>query len=270
MKALQGRLSVALIATPRQTLHTCRIDEQLADVIARNQVGFDYFPVTDSAPQGQERIVGLIELVPFLRGNSVCGIVRDHLLPLSEDNVIGADAGILTFVRTADRHRCRLVISGSQVSGLVSLSDLQQLPVRAALFALITQLEMTMADAIRRESGSTDRWKDRLSDSRKENIDRQRKDAVADDNLIDDLLFTQFCDKITIVRKSPAFEVSKSQFDAEMAQAQKLRDNLAHANDYAATRDAAAKVCAIVRNVEEWMKHLNGWLSDGSVKGEAT
>ena len=183
--------------------------------MARNQGGFDYFPVTGTALQGQEQIVGLVELVPFLRGNPACGVVRDYLLPLAEDNLIGADAGILTFVRTADRHPCRLVVSGSQVSGLVSLSDLQKLPVRAALFALITQLEMTMANAIRRELGNTDGWKERLPDDRKEKIDCQRKMVAADGNLVDDLLFTQYRDKITIIRRSPAFKASKGRFKDE-------------------------------------------------------
>jgi hypothetical protein len=58
---------------------------------------------------------------------------------LPEENLIGADAGILSFVKGADRRGCRLVMSGAEISGLVSLSDLQKLPVRATvLFALIT------------------------------------------------------------------------------------------------------------------------------------
>ena len=41
---------------------------------------------------------------------------------------------LLDFVRTADEHSCRLVVDGGRVTGLVSLSDIQKLPVRAALF----------------------------------------------------------------------------------------------------------------------------------------
>ncbi len=252
---------MALIATPRQALRTCAIDEPLADVMARNDEGFDYFPVTNTTPQGHKRIVGLIELVPYRHGEPADGVVRDRMLPLSEDNMIGADAGILTFVRTADRHGCRLVISGSEVSGLVSLSDLQQLPVRAALFAVITHLEMTMAEAIRREFGASNEWKNRLSENRRNNVDSERRKAKADDNLVDDLLLTQFADKITIIRKSCKFAGSKTRFEAEMAEANNLRDNLAHANEYAVTRDAAAKVCAVVRNVENWIEYLNAWPS---------
>ena len=42
---------------------------------------------------------------------------------------------------------------------------------------------------------------------------------AADDNLVDDLVFTQFDDKITII----------SRFENEMKEARDLRDNLAHA-----------------------------------------
>ena len=87
--------------------------------------------------------------------------------PLSEQLLIGADASILDFMMMADRQRCRLVVLESEISGLVSLSDLQRLPVRAALFALITQSEIKMADAIRRECRDPhkefDTWMDRLS-----------------------------------------------------------------------------------------------------------
>jgi hypothetical protein len=136
MKLLQDRLPVELIATPRTALLTCRSDETVAAVMARNDEGFDYFAVIDAAERGRERIVGLIELVPYLHGKKPESNVQDQMQRLSEDNLIGADAGILTFLRSADRVGCRLVMSGAEISGLVTLSDLQQLPVRAALFAL--------------------------------------------------------------------------------------------------------------------------------------
>lgn len=259
MAALQGRLSVALIATPRDALCTCDVDEPLSAVMARNSEPFDFFPVTRTTPAEDQRIVGLLDLVPYLHGKPAEGIVRDQLIPLSEEYLIGADAGILDFVRNADSHRCRLVLSGSQVSGLVNLSDLQKLPVRAALFAMVTQLEMTMAEAIGREFRGSDGWKQRLSCDRLEKVTQQRERVKADDNLVDELLFTQFGDKVTIIRKSEGFVGSKSRFCAEMADAQRLRDDLAHANEYAATRQAAIRVCEAVRRVESWIDQLSRW-----------
>jgi hypothetical protein len=34
---------------------------------------------------------------------------------------------------------------------------------------------------------------------------------------------------------------------------------LMHANDYASTRSAAAKVCETVRSVEQWIDLLSSW-----------
>jgi hypothetical protein len=93
------------------------------------------------------------------------GTVRDHAKSLSEENLIGADAGILTFVRDADSRPCRLVVAGTEIIGLVSLSDLQRLSVRPVLFMLITHLELLMTDVIRAEFEASSEWKDRLSDA---------------------------------------------------------------------------------------------------------
>jgi CBS domain-containing protein len=268
MIALQDRLSVALIATPRKVLHTCRSDETLAEVMARNREGFDYFPVIDSTPHQREQIIGLVELIPFLRGKEPKGIVHEMMHRLCEDNLIGANAGILTFVKAADRNSCRLVMSGGEISGLVTLSDLQQLPVRAALFALITHVEMTMADAIRREFDGSNGWLDLLSQRRKDEIEKWRRAAAAVDNLVDDLLLTGFGDKKNIILKSPGFPGAWKTFDSDMNEAKGLRNSLAHANHYAATREAAAKVCDTVRRIEHWIAQLSEWPSKQAPGGD--
>ena len=167
MMDFQDGLPVRLIATPRSSFKTCRTDEELARVVKRNVEPFDYFPVVDAAEDARETIVGLIDLVPFMHGETPQGMVKDRMRRLSEESLIGADSSILAFVMGADRHRCLLVVSGSEIGGLVSLSDLQRLPVRAALFAMITHAEITMAGAIRRELNGSDAWIDRIS------LDRQ-------------------------------------------------------------------------------------------------
>ena len=44
-----------------------------------------------------------------------------------------------------------------------------------------------------------------------------------------------------------------------MKRIQNLRDNLAHANDYAAARDAARNVCECVRKMDGWISSLAEW-----------
>jgi len=70
------------------------------------------------------------------------------------------------------------------------------------------------------------------------------------------LLFTQFCDKADIVRKSLSFSQSKTPVGGWLSEIQDLRDKLAHANEYAASSDQAKKVCRIVRNLLALKKHM--------------
>lgn len=176
--------------------------------------------------------------------------------PLSEENLIGADAGILNFVRDADRRPCRLVISSTQIIGLVSLSDLQRLPVRPVLFMLITHLELLMTDVIRAEFETRDAWMMRLSDTRRAEFNRRLNGRRRSDMEVNPLLMTEFCDKATIIAKRSDLPCSRGEFGRAMKAAQALRDDVAHANDFAATPDTARNTCAVVRTIEEWIGRL--------------
>jgi hypothetical protein len=260
LASFQEKLPVRLTATPRSAFKTCRPDEELSNVVARNKEGFDYFPVVECTDGStRERIIGLLEVIPFMHGVEPRGLVRDQMRQLSEENLIGADASLLTFIRDADQRMCRLVVSGPEISGLVSLSDLHRLPVRAALFAMVTHLEITMAEAIRREFNQSEDWIDRLSAPRKCMVHKAAAEAKTQDTFVETLLYTQFCDKVTIVRKSPDFTWSKTSFEDDLGKAQSLRDDLAHANDYAPTRVAAGQVCETVRLMDQWIDRLATW-----------
>jgi hypothetical protein len=258
LTAFEDGLPVRLIATPRERMKTCHIEEDLKSVVDRNQVDqFDFLPVT--TPDAPNRIIGLIELASFRVGTLMEGSVGRHMQPLSEENLIGADAAILSFVRDADRHRVRLIVSGRDISGLVSLFDIQKLPARAALFAVVTQLEIVMKNAIRREFCGSDGWLERLAPARRLLVAAEIKKSQADDSFVDSLLFTQLADKATIIRKSSKSSLEASTFKSEFYKIQGLRDKLAHAKEYALTRQAASRVCQTVRLIDEWSNRLARW-----------
>jgi hypothetical protein len=261
LSAFQDSLPIHLIATARADFKTCRPDEALADVVERNRPDrFDFLPVIVRGSRGSEMVAGVLE-VAACTGRAVPGqTVCEHMQSLGEELLIGADASILTFIRDADRHPFRFVVSGREISGLVSVSDLQRLPVRAALFAMVTQFEMTMADVIRRQSSSPDAWMGLLSQGRAEKVRENVARAKAEDTLVDRLLYTEFCDKVTIIDRAWPSRLyplpEKRVFQKDMKDIQTLRDNLAHANDYAATRDAARRVCECVRRMDFWIRSL--------------
>lgn len=264
LSAFQESLPVYLIATPRSDFKTCLPHEALSDVVERHRAdAFDFLPVMGVETRGGETIAGVLEVTPFFREVPPKQSVRDCMQLLCEQHLIGADASILTFIRDADRHPFRFVVSGREINGLVSVSDLQRLPVRAALFAMVTQLEMAMADVVRRRFPEPDTWRQKLSQGRAQKVQQKIASATSEDTLVDQILYTQFCDKVTIISKAgicSSNEASnRTSFGKDMKDIENLRNNLAHANDYAATRDTARHVCECVRKMDEWIRFLAEW-----------
>jgi hypothetical protein len=247
-ETLHVGLTVSLVATPREQLMTCSIDERLSVVHQRNEPGYDFLPVVGRTSNGGGSLVGLLETAR-LEGHSASDIVADAYMPIAEMFLIGADASILQFVVDADEKPCRLVVSETKIIGLVSLSDLQKLPVRAALFALITGFEMTMMDAIRRIFPNDSDWMHSLTEDRRSKIASEVEKSKRADGFVEKLLFTQFCDKSDIIRKCLSLRQSKKQLKDQLREIEKLRNSLAHANNYASTPPQAKSVCALVRTL---------------------
>ena len=125
--------------------------------------------------------------------------------------------------------------------------------------ALVTHLESEMMKAIQREFSYSDEWIQRLPPGRQTKINEEVQKAKSEDVFVDRLLFTQFIDKVIIIRKSPSFLFSGDTFEDNLRQVQSLRDKVAHANDYATTEETATQVCNTVRLMDHWIAELAAW-----------
>jgi CBS domain-containing protein len=249
-KALHTGLTVNLISTPAAALRTCTQHETISEVVERNPEEFDFIPVIDE----NRRFVGMFNAF-VQRDLRTPGTISQCFSPLSEGNLIGADASILDFILDADQRPCRLVISGAKIVGLVSLSDLQRLPVRAALFAMITGFEMTMAAFIRQKHPEDDDWLKHLAETRQRKLQVEMTKAKTEDTYVDMLLFTQFCDKREIV-KLLFPDDRRETLGKVLVDIERLRDSVAHANEYASSRGQAESVCEVVRGLLDLRNEL--------------
>jgi CBS domain containing-hemolysin-like protein len=123
LERVQGSLKVGMIMTPRADLMTCQREDRVAAVMAGNVDQFSFIPVVDH----NGRYLGLFRAEDWFGRDAPDVPIGDGFEAFSEDLVIGADASIFDFVMKADTRPTRLVVSGHQVAGLISLSDLQQL-----------------------------------------------------------------------------------------------------------------------------------------------
>lgn len=266
LTAYQESLAVGLIATPRAQFRTCQADELLHEVIRRHEgESFDHLPVVVDRTSRGSSVVGILALTDQQEAPGQSCAVRDCMAPLSEEHLVGADASILAFIREADAQPFRLVVSGGEIAGLVSISDLQRLPVRAALFAMVTHLELEMAETIRIAHPRHKDWIELLTPERAGKIEAEIQASTDADSLVDPLLFTQFGDKVGLLAKildpTALGSLTKTRFRQDMHAIQDLRDRIAHANDYAATREDAGQTCVRVRALDEWIQFLSSQAS---------
>jgi hypothetical protein len=221
--ALHSGLTIDLISTPAHSLATCSQDEAVSDVVERNPNDFDFIPVVDE----NRRFIGMFN-ASAQKGRQTLGTIWQCFVPLSEEYLIGADASIVDFVLDADQRPCRLVISGAKIVGLVSLSDLQRLPARAALLALITGFEITMTEFIKKKYPEDSDWLKLIASKRQQKIKDEMSKARAHDGYVESLLFTQFCDKNEIVTQHFP-EDRREALEIKLNKVEKLRNSVAHA-----------------------------------------
>ena len=263
-------LTVTLIATRRDghadrpTVRACRLDDSLAQVSADNvNPAFDYLPVE---ADGRD-IVGLFHAKSYVNATEDGGkaLVRDHMCPLSEADLIGADATIFDFISRV-RPKPLLVVSGRRINGLVAWSDLQKLPVRAAVFALVTGFELTMYEAIKAVSPESHGWRKHLSPKRLKEAEAVYELRGGYESDVELLLCTAFCDKRTMLKKCLPFDprakesrsmpMSKGKFESDVKRIEDLRHPLAHASSYAMSWDAVENLRDTVRILVELRKHI--------------
>ena len=255
-------LGVFLIATPRDNVRVCHPEDSLAQVRSDNTISaFDYLPVEEACQKG---IVGLLAAKHYACSASEGdeqALVRDCMCPLSEADLIGEDATILDFIMRV-RRKPLLVVAGERIQGLVAWSDLQKLPVRAAIFALLTGFELTMYEAIKELLGD-DGWQEHLG-CRLKMAENTYADRTGNNSEVDLLLCTQFCDKSTILRKHLPFGAqpelpmltSKGKFKSAVKKIEELRNSVAHANSYAMCWGEVEKLKQTVKTLIDLREYL--------------
>ncbi|RWP91154.1 hypothetical protein [Mesorhizobium sp.] len=115
-----------------------------------------------------------------------------------------------------------------------------------------------MADAIRRRFETPGRWLEKLSAERRKKISQVIADAKSDDGFVDEILFTQFCDKSDIIRKGIELPRSKTSAADVFRRAEKLRNAVAHGNDYAMVPSAARNIAVLVRDMMILKREIDG------------
>ena len=222
--------SIVHIQTPREQFVTCSPEQRLSEILCSDTIPYaeyDYLPVVRSS-----QVIGVLGTRSAEEHDGPAVQVRDCYQPLDEHHLLGADASILKFVLQADCHPYRFVVSGERITGLVTVSDLQRLPVRMTLFALLTGFEMTLIEAIKRRFPEDEEWLSLLHPDQQRRVERAIRKAKADDHFVHGLYATNFYHKELIVQHLPCFDYGGERLKTELCEIRHLRNRIAHAGQF--------------------------------------
>ena len=236
-----------LIMTPRDDLRSCRLTDPIASVVTDNVERYSFLPVRDE----DERICGLFQAEHWRNRPLPSKPVREDesFEQLRESHLIGDDANVLHFIETCRERPVRLVVSETRIVGLVCSSDLHKLPVRAAIFSIITALEIAMADRIQEKWSDPEHWLGLLCHQRRKEVKKTIRRTKKGDTFVSDILCTQFADKADIVRCGHLLGSYGPRLESDFKAIRDLRNQLVHGSDYAATNDAAKDTADNVRRI---------------------
>lgn len=225
-------------------LRTCSPSEQVTNVLSNLALkDFDQIPVRDGA-----QIVGVVERKP----GTAEGSVRDHMRSLDHSILVSAEEPLRTFLPTLDKAPYRLVVTGPEIKGIVTLSDVGKLPVRLMAFTLVTHLELVLADLIRRRYGDSSDWLPLLGPKQREKIEGHWKRREMRNLHIPLLDVTDLGHKITVVGKFRGL----SDWETRRKQIVGLRNSLGHASDFIEACKGVSSFLSGLRSVEHWIGEL--------------
>jgi hypothetical protein len=155
--------------------------------------------------------------------------------PLESSQRIDGDASLTEMIQLLTRHDHGFVTMLGGVNGLVTRHDVQQPVTRMWLFGMITLIELTLTDRVRKR-WPDDSWIEHLTESRRKKAEELRDERMRRGQPCELLDCLQLGDKTGILLQEPdelaylGFETKKSA-NRVIQEFQSLRNNLAHAQD---------------------------------------
>jgi hypothetical protein len=257
MKGLENGLSVRDIAV--FGLADCLPEERVGSVQQRVALhDFDNVPVREADARADAgEVVGVVENI---KGHPPAALVRDVMTPLSESMLVAGALSLVRFLpRIADREY-RLVVEEHRIVGVVTPSDVVQLPVRLLVFASLIHLEETMANVLRwATNDDQQRMLDALRADRRGIVRRLlARQAAADLNPqpIDAMFFGDKADLLFDLGVLDDSEHDRALFRAF----RDLRNRVDHAQSYAETRAELDEFLGHVEQLRVWIDRLTRML----------
>jgi hypothetical protein len=256
LERIERSMPVRLIAT-FDNLITAILDEPSIDALNKvNKHRFDYLPVRRSI---NGPIIGIVS-ADRLRDKNGSHTVDQVFEPIGSDDLISSDTSLLQFIWSADQQPRRLVLESTKIRGIVTLSDIQKLPVRISLFSLFIHFELLLTEHLRQRLVNRNAL-EFVAPGRRDGVSKKWKAFIGNDLEHDIFSAMDICDKRDVAEKlgilgKPAKFIASSISNIERF----LRNPIAHGAEYAISKKAAYRTVRAAQETQEWIRDLRSRL----------
>lgn len=201
---LQAQLTVGQIMTPRDAFLCALEGQTVAEAFQHVPEVYDILPVVegDDAQDPKAEVVGIIDR----REVNISGMRRSVATYMQEhhDGSIRKTDPLIEFAASGRVDQLTFVTENgtSDVCGLVTIHDLQRLPVRVALFAALTDLEEDIAALLDLAAPDPSEWSSLVNDPRgsiAKEIEKGLRRAANRDDLGSPILTLSFGIKLALL-----------------------------------------------------------------------
>jgi hypothetical protein len=206
--------------------------------------------------------------VPVVEGDQIVAVydrAHDAIRELSEDMFMAADASLLSFVEKADTRKFALLVREGGIVAIVTLADIQKLPVYCVLYSLLMSVEMLLMELIRKAcQGEPDKWMDHLNQDRAKNdkakkgIEGYWKVSEEQNVALDKLSCANFEQELTAAL---GLKLISSQDKGTLERLNKLRNLVCHGKEIALSAERALEIPAHVRDAVSIQIVLDNYLN---------
>lgn len=244
--AVRTGITVESIATPRSMVQVRERVNWQSIKGAPELTDFDRVPVTED-----DQIVGVYDRK------------SDTLKDLSETMFMASEASLLNFIENADYRQFAFLVRESQIVGIVTLSDIQKLPVYCVLYSLLISVEMLLMELIRMAcKDESEKWMNALDKQAKRNIEDHWEKSLQENLALDRLSCASFGNELSAAEYLDLISPDES---AILKRLKGLRDLVSHGTEIALTPERAFGIPVLVREalqiqvaLEERLKGMSG------------
>ena len=191
-------------------------------------------------------------------------------LPIDATHMVTGDLGLADTLDLLSEREFVFVIEGDEVAGLITLSDLQRIPVGMAVLAIILATELGLNELIARHYGERG-FLAHLSEDRRRQV-RERHEELRKRNLetspIDALMLDErlgLVGKVQRYRRDLGF-ASRDRYESWAEELKRLRNALAHGNTLLDHQPDARLALELVRRVRSFAEAVWDLVERGEIK----